>query len=707
MNLTDLIRWQPGGVRVIIALDDERHAWLRAIEPANSTTSAEVPGHADRILPLAEVRLGGEGLQSDSSKRQVGTYVGHRLRYVRHEERRENGVEVLDVVSQDPVTGVTVTNFFSAFADLPVLRCKVEIRNDSQKPVVLHMLSSLVVGGLTSQPEKWWEEFDLVLPTSAWFREAMWEKFSLPQVGLDDFALSKKSSSRSSFALSSHGSFSTLGHLPMGALSRADGRMTWLWQIEHNGSWQWEIGDYRQSLYLQAMGPSHLNHSSSRLDPGASFTSVPASLTVVPADLQAAFTPLTQYRRRIRRFHKDNEQLPVIFNDYMNCLMGDPTAAKVEALIKPAVDAGAEYFCIDCGWYSDDSGWWDSVGEWEPSKTRFAPGGLKQTLKKIRDEGLIPGLWVEPEVMGVRSPALEKLPREAFFQRDGELVKECGRYQLDYRHPDVIKRMDAIIDRLVNDYGVGYFKFDYNIDVGIGTDVNSHTPGSGMLEHNRAYLAWVNRLFDRFPSLVIESCSSGGQRLDYAMLSTHPLQSTSDQEDPIYYAPIAASMPTAVAPEQSASWAYPQPDWDDERNVYTIVNSLLGRVHISGKLQELSKHQSELVAKGIAVYKEIRQDLRHGVPFWPLGLPGWHDDWIALGIDCGQHRYLSVWRRGVEQSCNLPIPELKDIAARPDCLFPSDMPADASWDREGGVLRVELPNSPSARLFRLTTTSKD
>jgi alpha-galactosidase len=52
----------------------------------------------------------------------------------------------------------------------------------------------------------------------------------------------------------------------------------------------------------------------------------------------------------------DNQRLPVIFNDYMNCLMGDPTPEKVETLTTPAAEAGAQYFCIDCGWYADDSG---------------------------------------------------------------------------------------------------------------------------------------------------------------------------------------------------------------------------------------------------------------------------------------------------------------------------------------------------------------
>ena len=295
----------------------------------------------------------------------------------------------------------------------------------------------------------------------------------------------------------------------MGALSRIDGSQTWLWQIEHGGSWRWEFGDFWNSLYLVASGPEDQDHQWSKiLKPGEIFHSVPVALTVVDGSLNTAYTPLTQYRRSIRRWHADNEHLPIIFNDYMNSLMGDPTTEKVEALIAPAAKAGAESFCIDCGWYSDDAGWWDTVGQWEPSLIRF-PSGLKGVLDKIRAAGMIPGLWVEPEVVGVYSPVADHLPKEAFFPRSGQRVIERNRYQLDYRYPLVIKRMNKIINRLVNELGAGYSKFDYNIDVVQGTDVNSSSPGDGMLEHRRAYLAWVSHLFDRYPNLVIESCSSG------------------------------------------------------------------------------------------------------------------------------------------------------------------------------------------------------
>ena len=699
MSFQPLIEWSAGALVLTIEINDEQHLRLRSVRPAG--TPQPGPSDApDSALPLANVRASGEGREADTSKRQINGYLARRLRYVRHDEHEsKDGTKSLDVESKDSKSGLVVTNHFRVYPELPVLRSSVTVRNSGGSPVTLQTVSSLVIGNLTPDSTHYWNEFRMSFARSDWLREAQWQDVSLPSVGIDDY---KVKSSRVCFSISNVGSFSTGGHLPMGALTRVNGDGTRLWQIEHNGSWRWEVADYKGGIYLNAAGPSDEQQWSKRLSPGDSFTSVPAALTVVRGTLEKAFGALTQYRRRIRLKHKDNRELPVIFNDYMNCLMGDPTTEKVGALIEPAVRAGAEYFCIDCGWYADfEENWWPSVGLWEPSKSRFPNGGLKGLLQKIKDAGLTPGLWIEPEVIGVNSSVASELPGEAFFQRDGERVVEVDRYQLDYRHPAVIQRMNSVIQRLV-DMGVGYFKFDYNLDITQGTDVKAHSPGDGQLEHNRAYINWVKQLFERYPNLVIESCSSGGQRMDYALLAVHPLQSTSDQEDPVKYAAVAASVPTAVTPEQSASWAYPQPGWSDELNAFTVVNSLLGRVHLSGKLDELSADQHKLVADGIAVYKSIRAELGRALPIWPLGFPGWSDDWIALGMDCGKNIYISAWRRsGVNESITLKLPGHEGEERNIECLYPIKMPGNMSWNRAGGALEVTIPAVPAARFFKV------
>lgn len=697
-------------VRAAVRVRADGGASLAYVLPADEDEKPSCSSHfEDSSLPLVELRLSGEGnVTNKSSKALVGSYVGSRLVYKTHQEKADGATKTLDVELHDEKTKVTVTSHLTIFDGQPFLRSSVTVNNGSDVAVVVNQMPSIVVGGMTRSPE-WWNDYEVSYANNTWFREAQWMTHSLPSVGIDDYGIyglpEKQSASLSTFALSNHSSFSTQRHLPMGVLKKRDQSETWLWQIENNGSWKWEIGDFYDNVYMAASGPNSDDHEwRQRLAPGASFTSVPVSLCHVYADQCTALGLLNQYRRVIRRPHADHKHLPIIFNDYMNCLMGDPTEDKILALVGPVAKSGAEFFVIDCGWYADDGNWWDDVGLWEPSKKRF-PSGFQNLLSKIREAGLRPGLWIEPEVVGVRSVVAKQLPNEAFFQRDGQRVVEKNRYQLDYRHPAVVERMNAVMKRCIEEYGAGYFKFDYNIEVTQGTDINCSSPGVGQLEHQRAYLDWVSSLFDRYPDLVIENCSSGAQRMDYAMLSVHTLQSTSDQQWPHHYAAIAAGVPTAVTPEQSATWAYPQGDWSDEKNAMTVVNSLLGRIHLSGRLDTMSSSQLKLVYDGMKVYQDIRKHIPTSTPFWPLGLPAWHDDWLALGLKATPDTglcYVSVWRRSGSSKCTIPVTPLSGRKGiKVDVLYPTQLPSDVSWDEVNSAVQITLPEEMCARLVRI------
>lgn len=471
------------------------------------------------------------------------------------------------------------------------------------------------------------------------------------------------------------------------------------WQIEHNGSWHWEIGEQNGHLYVDACGPSEVyGHWSKILKPGDSFIGVPAAVGVSDGGFDASMGELTKYRRAIRRPNTDNEKLGIIFNDYMNCLWGDPTTEKELPLIDAAAEIGCEYYVIDCGWYSA-GGWWSNVGEWLESRERF-PGGLSEVTEYIRSKGMIPGVWLELEVMGIRCPKVSRVSEDWFFQRHGRKVYDRSRYQLDFRNPQVIQHADEVIDRLVQDYKVGYIKMDYNIEPGIGTDLNADSAGDGLLEHERAYLAWLDRVFERYPELIIENCSSGGLRMDYAMLSRYSIQSTSDQEDYRFYATIAANAPAGLTPEQAAVWSYPLREGDREEVVFNMVNAMLLRIHQSGHLAELSPERLALVKEGLDCYRRIRDDLKEALPIWPIGLSNYSDEWSSMGLRRDRTIYLAVWRReGGQHTVRLPLAVGE---ASVEMIYPSyEEGCRYLYDPAAGELEVTLDMDYMARLFRI------
>lgn len=91
---------------------------------------------------------------------------------------------------------------------------------------------------------------------------------------------------------------------------------------------------------------------------------------------------------------------------------------------------------------------------------------------------MIPGLWLEIEVMGIKCPLVDSVCDDSwFFTRHGKRVYDRSRYQLDFRNPKVRSHADEVIDRLVSEYGIGYIKMDYNIEPGIGTEQNCDSVG--------------------------------------------------------------------------------------------------------------------------------------------------------------------------------------------------------------------------------------
>ncbi len=644
----------------------------------------------------------------------IVTAPGYRMKYLSHSDERNEFGRLLTFHIKDEETGVTAASFWQFYDDLPVIRTWHTVTNNGHETQTLDYIANFHYEGIEKEGKLSRDKkLKVMIPHNGWQRELNWKTYTFPELGME--LVQEPSIQRSSnhLHISNTGNWSAKEYLPMAYLENTEVHTGLFWEIDHNGSWHWEIGDQNGHFYLALGGPNETySHWFKDLKPGESFTTVPAAVGVTDIGFDDAMGTLTDYRRKIRRKNQDNEKLPVIFNDYMNCLWGRPTAAEEYPLVDAAAEAGCEYFCIDAGWYADGD-WWDSVGEWEESRKRF-PEGVKKVTDYIRNKGLVPGVWLEPEVMGIRCDLAKKLPDDWFFVRHGKRVYDRSRFQLDYRNPAVRAHMDEVVDRLVSEYGVGYIKTDYNIEPGIGTELSADSVGEGMLEHERAYISWLDGLFKRHPELIIENCSSGGLRMDYGMLSRCSIQSTSDQENYLQYAVIAANAPTGVTPEQAAVWAYPMnheesisPDALREEVIFNMVSAMLLRIHQSGHLAKLDEERKALVKQALSVYKTIRPDIRVSRPFWPLGLAGYSDEIVSLGLFVEGKAYLAVWKRsGAAKSVTLPISDAVRTALGSEkialsCIYPGPETAEASYDPLEKAVKVNLPKPVMARLFEL------
>ena len=690
-TVAEPFEWQAGGLTFTFEVKAQR---LRQKRMVPTGSAIQILGDSSGVE--VAIQCSGENSPDQGMKSGMGQ-PGARLLFVGHKEEKTPGGKRLVCTHRDPNLKLRVESVYEGFDGIPVVRRHSQVINEGSSAVGIEFLSSAMLHGL-ADPEKYEHELRIHLAFNSWMSEGQWHTFRPSDMGF----VENERTSWSEAHAESIGSWSTERYLPMAMAENAKLGLIWFWQIEHNGSWYWEVsnqserGNNADDVYAYLGGPDDLHASAwKNLKPGETYQTVPVAVGCVRGGFTEGVEALTRYRRTAcLKPHKDNSRCAVIFNDYMNCLWGDPTEAKELPLIAAAAKAGCEYFVIDAGWYAEaNEDWSQTIGAWQPSKTRW-PRGLKFVLDQVRQAGMIPGLWLEPEVAGAKS-VLAKRSDNWFLIRHGKRVLKNSRYMLDFRNPEVRAYLDQMIARLVKEYGVGYIKMDYNVDTLQGTELNADSFGQGLLEHNRAHLAWLEGIVNRYPDLTIENCGSGGGRMDYAMLSRLQLQSMTDQENYLKLPAILVGASACVLPEQLAIWAYPLANADADHASFNMVTAMICRIHQSGRLDSLSSAVATQVSEGIRVYKDVlRKHIPQAVPFYPLGLPDVTNSEapIALGMRSPEQVLVGLWRINGPADVKVPLP-----IRNAKLLYPGDLGIEISSSAEG--VTVNLPRTHMACLL--------
>ncbi len=650
--------------------------------------------HSDTWSLEVAMQCTGEDCADHHGVKFAGGMPGGRLLFSGKREEALQGSRRLVLLHHDPVLGLGVESFYDCLDGLPIVRRYTRVRNSGVRAVGIEYVSSAMLSDVAVS-QNFEKELRIHLAYNSWQAEGQWHTFRPSELGFvenGEFSLSGVFSS-------SLGTWSTEKYLTMAMVENTVLGLTWFWQIEHNGSWHWELSNTSaKTTYVYLGGPDEQHsHAWKNLQPGETYETVVVALGCVHGGFGEAVEQLTLYRRRafaqIRRSH--NLDCPVIFNDAI-ALNLDPSAEKELPLIDAAARAGCEYYVIDAGWYAQANvNWWGSVGLWEPSNTRW-PNGIRSVLDRIRQKGMIPGLWLEPEVVSINSPLKDK-PDDWFFMRHGRRVIDHDRYLLDFRNPAVRSYLDGVIKRLVEEYGVGYIKWDYNVDGLEGTDLRADSPGQGLLEHNRALLRFLDDTLIRYPQLVIENCASGGGRMDYAMLSRLQIESSSDQGDYRRYPSITTGSTAGALPEQLGIWSYPKKDSNTDEASFNMVNAMLCRIHQSGDLATLTAESFAQVSTGIQTYKSlIRPHIPNSVPFYPLGMPTMTDlkSPVCLGIKSSQATSIAVWRLEGSETVRIPA-----AAGNVRLLYPTDLGINV--ERTGNAFTVAFPREYMACIVAL------
>ena len=619
------------------------------------------------------------------------------MRYVSH-RINENA---LTITQTNDICEVTTE--FCAFDDTSAVRVCTRVKNTSGAPIEVEALSACVLGGLfdgrAGVGKTYFTKF-----TQGHHCECQPRRFSLEEYGFNAYV----DGGDKCLTCKNIGSWSAKEQLPQGILD-CDGRFL-MFQIESNCHWQYTVSAQHGELVLFLGGESAFcGDVSKRLQPNENMRTVSVAL-VCGESLNAVIGEMTEYRRRIAGRCDADEHLPVIFNEYMHLSWDSPTEENTLKIARRAAEAGAEYYVIDCGWHNEEPGniVYPYVGQWRESKVRF-PHGVRAVTDRIRSLGMKAGLWIEPEIVGVKcAEMLDYYDEDCFLHRNKRRVAVMSRYFLNFSAPKVIDHLSETVRRMVEDYGAQYIKMDYNEDVGI-TDED-------LCADRAAYLDWVDGVRRRYPNVLIETCSSGGMRMDHETLKHFSIVSTSDQTDYRLYPYIAANILSAVLPEQAAVWNYPvvgegvigepfvhDAHWvaehiTDEQIVVNTVNSLLGRMHLASHIELLSDGQFALLREGIECYNKLTHVKKSAFPYFPLGFTTFGAPYCACGLKADGTIYLAVWNLGGEKTVRVPIFE-KILAVAVE--YPKAL--DTNFEFTENELVVRFGRAYDARLFEIQT----
>ena len=271
---------------------------------------------------------------------------------------------------------------------------------------------------------------------------------------------------------------------------------------------------------MQGINPSNFRKE---LLPGEAFETPEAVLCHSDAGFGGLSRNMHEFvNRHIVPKYWQGRLRPVLYNSWEGCMF-DFNQHRLVDLASRAKDLGCELFVLDDGWFGDRNNDKAGLGDYNVN-TKKLPGGMEGLVKKIHSLGMEFGLWFEPESVNPDSELYRRHPDWALT--DG-FPHVLGRHQLllDLTKPEVRDYIVENVGSLLDRAGISYVKWD----------MNRHSIALGEKAHDYVLGLYdvLRRIFDPRPKVLLESCSSGGNRFDLGMIRFSPQVWCSDDTDPI------------------------------------------------------------------------------------------------------------------------------------------------------------------------------
>ncbi|WP_405095086.1 alpha-galactosidase [Micromonospora sp. NBC_01412] len=284
---------------------------------------------------------------------------------------------------------------------------------------------------------------------------------------------------------------------------------------------------------------------------------------------------------------------------------------RLRALADHAARVGVERFVLDDGWFRGRRHDWAGLGDWHVDETVW-PNGLQPLIDHVRGHGMQFGLWVEPEMVNPDSDLFRAHP-DWVLSAPGRLPAEWRHQQvLDLARTDAYDHLLGLLDALLAGHdGIAYLKWDHNRDL---TEAG-HAGRPGVHAQTLAVYRLLDELRRRHPGVEIESCSSGGARVDLEILRRTDRVWASDCNDALERLAIQRWTGLLLPPELVGSHVGPERSHTTGRVHdlgFRAATALFGHFGIEWDIGALGYQERTELAAWVALYKRLRPLLHSG-----------------------------------------------------------------------------------------------
>ncbi|MAH12014.1 MAG: alpha-galactosidase [Acidimicrobiaceae bacterium] len=551
------------------------------VDPASF--SAPIPeGGIDRLAPISVLAEAAAGWMGKPGLRlhRDGTVIFPRL----DPATVTSDGSSLRAVTCDPATQVSVT-ILATLHDAGVLELVVELRNDGAPLTVDEVLVSVPVPQASEVLQfggRWSDEFHPTRHSWEWGTFVVENRsgrtsatrFPMLMAGTADF------SEQSGKVTAIHLGWSGDGQV------RAD-----------------RLPDGRRILQAgEIFGAGEVV-----LNTGETHRSAPVFLAHSAAGLNGISDSFHGYVRA-RPTHVATER-PVILNTWEAVYFAHDLNT-LSALADRAAAVGVERFVLDDGWFLGRDDDRRALGDWVVDPAKW-PAGLDPLIAHVRGLGMEFGLWVEPEMISPDSELFRAHPDWGLVDPHHDPVRARHQLVLDLTNPGAFEHIRQSLCSLLDDHDISYLKWDMNRDLVAPTDSTGRAAGQAQ---TRAVYRLIDEIKRTHPDIEIESCSSGGGRIDLGILTRTDRVWTSDCNDALDRIRIQRGASYLIPPELMGAHIGPNRAHTTGRThtvAFRGATAMFGHLGIEWNLLAATDDELAAVERIVSMHKAHRA-LLHG-----------------------------------------------------------------------------------------------